>query len=68
MPGSAQPVVPACEQIKAACERAGFAFGQSGAGTGLWIDCVSPIVEGKPQPSDAKLQLPDVDGKIAMTC
>ena len=58
----------ACNAIKAACERAGFVFGRSQSGSGLWIDCISPIVEGKSQPSDAALPLPQIDPQIGPAC
>ncbi len=69
VPLRAQPTGDeACNAIKAACERAGFVFGRSQSGSGLWIDCISPIVEGKPQPSDATLPLPQIDPQLGPAC
>ena len=36
-----------CEQIKAACTNAGFVQGGASSGTGLWRDCVEPILKGR---------------------
>lgn len=68
LPGSAQPAPPACEQIKAACERAGFKFGSVGSGSGLWVDCIAPIVEGRPQPQNASLPLPQLNPNVGPDC
>jgi hypothetical protein len=49
--GSAQgaPRQPACIEIMASCEQAGFVRGDAKAGNGLFIDCVISIVRGTPQ-------------------
>jgi hypothetical protein len=67
-PAPAEPIVPACEQIKEACLRAGFVFGASRSGTGLWVDCIAPILEGRHQPLNAALPLPQLDPKFAAEC
>jgi hypothetical protein len=66
-PALAEPAVPACEQIKAACLRAGFEFGGSRAGTGLWVDCIAPILEGRPPPNST-LPLPKLDSRFPAEC
>ena len=61
-----------CEQIKQACERAGFVPGEAKAkakkGISLWEDCVGPIMEGKAQPKNATLKLPAVDPNLVSAC
>ncbi|WP_413557042.1 hypothetical protein [Bdellovibrio sp. HCB209] len=37
-----------CNQVKAACEGAGFKKGEQKDGKGLWKDCIDPIMKGKP--------------------
>ena len=66
--GQAQPIANPCQQIQAICERAGFTFGKSASGTGLWVDCISPIVDGKPQPKEATLPLPQIAPEIGPAC
>jgi Ricin-type beta-trefoil lectin domain-like/Chaperone of endosialidase len=67
LPGSAQPA-EVCDQIRAACEKAGFAYGAVKSGNGLWVDCIRPIMQGKSQPADASRPLPPVDPQIVTAC
>jgi arylsulfatase A-like enzyme len=64
-PSSAQDP---CAQIAAACRDAGFTPGGARQGTGLRIDCVRPIVEGRAQPPRASKRLPQVDAGIVAAC
>jgi hypothetical protein len=57
-----------CLTIKEACEKAGFKFGSAGEGTGLLVDCIRPIMDGKPQPTSAGLALPSVDADTVAAC
>src|SRR5579871_139756 len=66
--GRAAAAPDACEQIRAACERAGFSRGTARSGTGLFVDCVAPIVQGRPQPRAARMPLPSIDPRIVAAC
>jgi hypothetical protein len=57
-----------CEQIKQTCEKAGFVKGQAKQGSGLWKDCIDPIMQGKAQPKDATLKLPTLDPAVVSAC
>jgi serine/threonine protein kinase len=57
-----------CEQISAACAKAGFVKGAASTGLGIGYDCIYPIVQGKPQPKNAAAPLPYVDPQIVATC
>ena len=57
-----------CLTIKDACEKAGFKLGGAGEGTGLLVDCVRPIIDGKPQSKSAGLALPTVDADTVAAC
>jgi N-acetylglucosamine-6-sulfatase len=57
-----------CEQIAAACESAGFVRGGAGAGNGLVLDCIEPIVHGTAQPRRANRALPQVSSPIVAAC
>ena len=58
----------ACQRIRSACEDAGFAPGAASSGNGLMLDCVVPIVQGRPQRRKASKPLPQVDPKIVASC
>src|SRR5262245_55089044 len=60
----AAPRQPACIEIMASCEQAGFVRGDAKAGDGLFIDCVIPIVRGTPQRPRASKPLPQIDPKL----
>jgi hypothetical protein len=64
----AQPARKPCQQIKAACQEAGFAVGSAKVGTGLMVDCVRPIVQGKAQRPKASKPLPQIDQQIVVAC
>jgi tRNA A-37 threonylcarbamoyl transferase component Bud32 len=57
-----------CEKIKKACLDAGFVYGHAHKGDGLFADCVTPIIQGTPQPSDARIPLPPFDAQAAAAC
>jgi hypothetical protein len=57
-----------CEQIKHACESAGFVKNQAKLGTGLWVDCIDPIMRGTSQPKKAVKALPTVDASLVSAC
>jgi hypothetical protein len=57
-----------CEQIKVACESAGFVKGDARQGYGLWRDCVDPIMRGTPQPANADKQIPAVPPDLVAAC
>src|SRR5262245_60883881 len=63
----AAPRPPACAQIRAACQRAGFVEGGAKAGNGIQIDCIRPIMEGAP-PRRAGKPLPPIDPEIVAAC
>jgi hypothetical protein len=62
----AAPRRPACVEIMASCEQAGFVRGDAKAGDGLFIDCVLPIVRGTPQRRRASKPLPEIE--LRATC
>src|SRR5205823_3801229 len=53
-----------CQQIRAACQGAGFARGGAKAGNGLWVDCINPIMQGIAQQPKATKPLPQVDPQV----
>ncbi len=57
-----------CEQITAACKKAGFVQGGARTGNGLLIDCVNPIMQGKAQPGKASKPLPQIDPQLVESC
>jgi hypothetical protein len=64
----AGPDQGACEQIKAACQRAGFARGAARTGSGLQRDCIGPIMQGAPPPARASKPLPHIDSQLVSAC
>jgi hypothetical protein len=64
----AAPRQPACIEIMASCEQAGFVRGDAKAGNGLFIDCVIPIVRATPQRPRASKPLPQIDPKLVADC
>jgi len=64
----AAPRQPACIEIMASCEQAGFVRGDAKAGDGLFVDCVLPIVRGTPQRRRASKPLPQIDPKLVADC
>jgi adenylate cyclase len=57
-----------CVQIRQACEQAGFVQGAVRDGSGLQIDCILPIMRGRPQPHSANKSLPQIDPQIVEAC
>src|SRR5438132_6476883 len=64
----AAPRQPACVEIMAVCEQAGFVRGDAKAGDGLFVDCVVPILRGTPQRRRASKPLPQVDPRLVADC
>lgn len=58
----------ACQQIRAACTKAGFVEGAGPQGNGLMVNCVSPILNGTSQPRNATKSLPSVDPQLVTDC
>jgi lipoprotein-anchoring transpeptidase ErfK/SrfK len=67
-PVAAQGVPPACLEIRAVCQGAGFTPGTGREGTGLMPDCVVPIVRGTAQPVRARRPLPRIDARLVADC
>jgi hypothetical protein len=63
---ASRPLGP-CEQITAACERAGFVLGGAAEGNGLYQDCLNPLMQGRERGAAAK-PLPIVDGALKAAC
>jgi N-acetylglucosamine-6-sulfatase len=57
-----------CDQIKAACQSAGFVPGGARTGSGLLADCLKPIIEGTGQPRRSRKPLPPVDAQVLAAC
>ena len=56
-----------CAQISRSCKEAGFIKNGRG-GKSIMSDCIVPLMDGKPQPSDAAKPLPQVDPQIIAAC
>jgi hypothetical protein len=57
-----------CDQITAACEKAGFVSGGGREGAGLVVHCLEPLMQQKPQPRNASKPLPRVDPQLITAC
>ncbi len=57
-----------CEQIVAACRDAGFVEGGATKGDGIRIDCIDPIMQGKPAARNRGMPLPSVDAQVVAAC
>ena len=57
-----------CAEIEAACEQAGFVQGGSQTGDDLFVDCIVPILKGRPQPRRATKPLPEIDLQLVAAC
>ena len=64
----AQKALGPCQQVRAACLAADFAAGGAKEGTGILIDCVSPIMQGTAQRPKATKPLPQVDAEAVAAC
>jgi hypothetical protein len=58
----------ACGQIIAACQQAGFERGGAKAGNGIGVDCIRPIMQGRPQPRRATKPLPQIAPELVAAC
>jgi hypothetical protein len=65
---SVQAAPRACAEISAACAQAGFVRGGAGAGNGLFVDCIAPVMRGTPQPRRASKPLPQIDPLLVAEC
>ena len=57
-----------CEQIRAACQGAGFVQGAARDGIGLQIHCMMPIMQASAQPPTARRPLPKVAPQLVADC
>jgi arylsulfatase A-like enzyme len=57
-----------CEQVSAACEKAGFVQGGAPKGAGVLIHCLEPLMQGTAQPRGASRPLPRVDPQLIAAC
>jgi len=57
-----------CQQLRSACQAAGFAPGAAKDGTGILLDCVRPIMQGTAQRPKATKPLPQVDAGVVAAC
>jgi hypothetical protein len=57
-----------CQQIRKACEDAGFVKGEAKKGYGLWVDCIDPIMQGNASVPGATKALPTVDPNVVAAC
>jgi N-acetylglucosamine-6-sulfatase len=64
----AQKAQGPCQQVRAACQAAGFAPGGAKEGLGILIDCVGPIMRGTAQRPKATKALPQVDADVVAAC
>ena len=65
---SAAPAVGPCEQIRVACQGAGFVQGGVNEGAGLQLDCIAPLMQGAGQRHKASKPLPQVSPEIVAAC
>src|SRR5262249_53330337 len=64
----AQKAQDPCEEVRAACRAAGFKPGGAQEGTGIIIDCITPIMQGTAQRPKATKALPQVDAQVVQAC
>jgi hypothetical protein len=57
-----------CQQIRQACLDAGFTQGGGKEGTGLFVDCIDPIMQSVAQPAKVSKPLPTVDAQLVSAC
>jgi hypothetical protein len=67
-PGAGRGPGGPCAIIRAACLSAGFVRGGARAGNGVQMDCIRPIIEGRPPPPRTVLPLPRIDPQIVAGC
>jgi hypothetical protein len=63
----AQYVAP-CQQIRDACEQAGFVPGGVRDGVGLFVDCIRPLMQGAPPRPRAAMPPPRIDPQLIAAC
>jgi len=64
----AQTAQAPCQELRAACQRAGFTAGGAKEGAGILIDCIAPIMRGTAQRPKAMKPLPQIDLQIVEAC
>jgi class 3 adenylate cyclase len=57
-----------CVEIRTACAQAGFLQGGMRDGSGIFYDCIRPIMLGTPQPRTASRPLPQIDPQVVNAC
>lgn len=57
-----------CDQIDAACKRAGFVPKGAKTGAGIIVDCIRPIIAGTPQVAQGTNPLPQIDPQVVAAC
>ena len=67
LPANAEERTP-CLKIKQVCEDAGFKQNALAEGIGLQVDCIRPLMEGKPQRQRAAKPLPTIDAAVVAAC
>ena len=65
---NAQKVQSPCEQVRAACRAAGFKPGGAKDGTGILIDCITPLIQATAQRLQATKPLPQIDAEVVQAC
>jgi serine/threonine protein kinase len=64
----ASPQSHPCSAITNACKAAGFVNGAAKSGNRIGSDCITPLIEGTSQPTEATIPLPKVDPAIIAAC
>lgn len=67
-PPPQQPPPRPCAAIRQVCQQAGFVRDGVGAGDGLIVDCIRPIMMGAAQRQRATKPLPAVDPALVEAC
>jgi serine/threonine protein kinase len=57
-----------CVEINTGCKKAGFTAGTGKSSNDMLANCISPIIEGKPQPKGAVLPLPRIRPEVVAAC
>src|SRR5262245_1993478 len=67
-PSNAQQAHGPCQQVRETCRAAGFTPGGAKEGTGILIDCITPIMRGTTQRPKATKPLPQIDVQVVQAC